>query len=66
MFSRINPDEQNFNIFREINKINKSTKNLLIDGLSKRFLELEFRSNHSIKSSCLKWIVKNNLPDNKK
>ena len=62
MFIRINPDEQNFSIFREINKIhrhiNKSTKNLLIDDFSKQLLELEFRSNHSIKSRCLKWIVK--------
>ena len=69
MFIRINPDEQNFNIFREINKIhrhiNKSTKNLLIDDFSKRFLELEFRSNHSIKSRCLKWTVKNILSDYK-
>ena len=69
MFIRINPDEQNFNIFREINKIhrhiNKSTKNLLIDDFSKRFLELAFRSNHSIKSRCLKWTVKNILSDYK-
>ena len=30
----------------------------LIDDLSKRRLGLEFKSNHSIKSKCLKWIVK--------
>ena len=62
VFIRINPDEKNFNIFREINKIHryikKSIKNLLIDDLSKRLLEIEFKSNHSIKSKCLKWIVK--------
>ena len=62
MFIRINPDEENFNIFKEINKIHrhikKSTKKSLIDDLSKRLLELEFKSNHSIKSKCLKWIVK--------
>ena len=61
-FIRINPDERNFNIFREINKIHrhikKSTKKSLIDDLSKRLLELEFKSNQSIKSKCLKWIVK--------
>ena len=61
MFIRINPDEENFNIFKEINKIHrhikKSTKKSLIDDLSKRLLELEFKSNHSIKSKCLKWIV---------
>ena len=37
---RINPDEKNYNIHREINKIQryikKSTKNLLIDDLSKK------------------------------
>ena len=62
VFIRINPDEKNFKIFREISKINrhikKSTKKSLIDDLSKRLLELEFKSNHSIKSKCLKWIVK--------
>ena len=36
----------------------KSTKKSWIDDLSKRYLELEFRSNHSIKSKCLKWVVK--------
>ena len=62
VFIRINPDEKDFNIFKEINKIHrhikKSTKKLLIDDLSKRMLELEFNSNHLIKSRCLKWIVK--------
>ena len=32
-------------------------------GLSKRLLGLEFKSNHSIKSKCLKWIVKIILPN---
>ena len=40
----------------------KSTKKSLIDDLSKRLLVLEFQSNHSIKSKCLKWIVRNVLP----
>ena len=69
VFIRINPDEENFNIFKEINKIHrhikKSTKKSLIDGLSKRLLEFEFKSNHSITSRCLKWIVKRILPDYK-
>ena len=34
--------------------IKKRTKKSLIDDLSKRLLELEFKSNHSIKSKCLK------------
>ena len=62
VFTRINPDEKNFNTFKEINKIHRhtkrSTKKSLIDDLSKKFLELESKSNHSIKSKCLKWIAK--------
>ena len=69
VFIRINPDGKNFNIYREINKIhrhiNKSTKNLLIHDLSKTLLELEFKSDHSIKSKCLKWIVKKILSNYK-
>ena len=69
MFIRINPDEENFNIFKELNEIHrhikKSSKKSLIDDLSKRLLELEFTSNHSIKSKCLKWVVKKILPDYK-
>ena len=61
-----NPDEENFNIFKEINKtrrqVKKLTKKSLIDDVSKRLLKLEFKSNHSIKSKCLKWIVKKILP----
>ena len=41
------------------NQVIESSKKSLIDDLSKRLLELEFKSNHSIKSKCLKWIVKN-------
>ena len=69
VFIRINPDEKNSYIFKEINKIHrhikKSTKKSLIDDLSKRLLELEFKSYHSIKSKCLKWIVKKILPNYK-
>ena len=64
---RINPDKENFNIFKEINKIHrhikKSTKKSLVDYVSKRLLELEFKSNHSIKSKCLKRTVQKVLPD---
>ena len=69
MLLRISPNEENYNIFKEINKIprhiKKSTRKSLIDGLSKRLLELKFTSNHSMKSKCLKWIVKRILPDYK-
>ena len=43
-----------------------STKKSLIDDLSKRLLELEFKSNYLIKSKCLKWVVTNILPNYKK
>ena len=75
---RTNPDAADFDMNRLINQIYKhiikstkkqtkvSTKKSLIDDLSKRLLELEFKSNHSIKSKCLKWVVKNILPNYKK
>ena len=65
VFIKINPDES-FNIFKEINKIHrhikKPTKKSLIDDISKRLLKLEFKSNHSIKTKCLKSFVKKILP----
>ena len=75
---RTNPDAADFDMNRLINQIYKhiieSTKNQtkvlttksLIGDLSKRLLELEFKSNHSIQSKCLKWVVKNILPNYKK
>ena len=69
-----NPDDPNFDIKNLIvqiricikEAIKKQTKKSLIDDLSKRLLELEFKSNYSIKSKCLKWVVKNILPNYKK
>ena len=59
---RINPDAADLTIYRLIHQsrmhIRQSIKKSLIDNLSKRILELKFKSNHSIKSKCLKWIVK--------
>ena len=70
VFIRINPDETDFNIFKELNKIHrrikKSTKTSLIDSLSKRLLELELKQHNAIKSKCLKWIVRNILPNYRK
>ena len=74
---RTNPDDADFDMNKLINEIHTqnikstkktkvSTKKSLIDDLSKRLLKLEFESNHSIKSKCLKWIVKNILPNCKK
>ena len=59
---RTNPDAADVNINRLINQIymhiiestkkqtEKSTKKSLIDDISKKLLELWFKSNHSIKS----------------
>ena len=71
---RIDPDKHGFDDYEEFGRVSayiaksikKQTKKSLIDDLSKRLLELEFKSNHSIKSKCLKWIVKNVLPNYKK
>ena len=59
---RINSDEESLNILKAINEIHKhikkSSKNSLIGKISKRLLDLEFKSNHSIKSKALKYVVK--------
>ena len=75
---RTNPDAAVFNMNRLINQIYKhiiqstknqtkvSTEKSLIDDLSKILLELEIKSNYSIKSKRLKWVIKNILPNYKK
>ena len=77
VFIRINPDATEFNIFKEINKIyrhikkltkqqtKKQTKEPIIDHLSKRLLELEFKHHNQMITKFLKWIVKNILPNYK-
>ena len=70
-FIRINTDEKDFNnskikneIFRHIKEpIKQSTKKGLIDQLSNKLLRLEFKSNNSIKTRCLKYVVKKMLPN---
>ena len=76
-FIRINPDKVSFVDYEEFGKVSayiaesikkqteKSTKKSLIDGLSKGLLAIEFKSDHSIKWKCLKWIAKKLLPDYK-
>ena len=74
---RINPDKPGFNDYEEFGSVSgyiaesikkqtkKSTKKWFIDNLSKRLLGLEFKSNHSIKSKCLKFVVEKILPNYK-
>ena len=40
----------------------KFVKKSLIGNLSKRLLELQFKSDHSIKSECLRHIIDKILP----
>ena len=67
---RTNSDAPDFNINRLINRrymhIKQSTEKSLIDDVSKRLLELEFKSDHSIKSKCWKLLVKKILPRHEK
>ena len=74
VFIRIDPDAPNFSMLREINKIyrhinqvtkqqtEQKTKESVIDNLSNELLKLEFKKNDSIKSKCVRCIVKNILP----
>ena len=66
VFIRINPDEPDFNIFREINKTHRhinqltkqqteqQTKESVIDNISNQLLKIEFKNNDSIKSKCVR------------
>ena len=59
---RTNPDAADFDMNRLINQLymhviestKKQNEKSLIGKISKRLLELEFKSNHTIKSKCLK------------
>ena len=70
IFIRINPDEKDFNIFKEINKIHrhikKSFKKSLIDKIWKRLLKSEFKLNHLVITKALKRVVKKYFPHCKK
>ena len=66
----INPDKPDFDDYEEFDRVSsyiaksiknqteELTKKLLIDDLSKRLLKLKFKADHSIRSKCLKWMVK--------
>ena len=70
VFIRIKPDAADFNICKEINKIDRhinqstiqeteqKTKKSLIDNLSKELLESEFKHHDQLLTKFLKWIVK--------
>ena len=66
--------KENFDIFVEIGRIQnfivkankkpteESTKKYVIDEISNKLLGLEFKSNNSMKTKCLKYVVKKILP----
>ena len=41
LFIRINPDEKDFNIFKEINKIHRHIKKFLIDKIKKKSVKIK-------------------------
>ena len=59
---RINPDKEEFDIFKTVNEIFRhiiqSTKKTLINKFSTRLLGLEFKSNNIVKPKTIKFIVK--------
>ena len=66
-FTRINQAKENFNVFNEIGRIkvftSESKEKSLIKKISNRLLNLEFKSESSIKIKCLKHVVKKILPE---
>ena len=77
-FIRIDPSRENFDIVVEFSRIKgsllkstnkatkkktkKETKKETIDEISDSLLNLEFKSNKSIKTKLLRWVVKKILP----
>ena len=61
-FTRVDSDKEGFDIFKTANKIfrhiKQSTKKTLINEISRRLLELEFKSDNIIKPKSIKFIVK--------
>ena len=64
-FIRINTSKEGYDVGYETSRIEtfiSKFKNRQLKKLNKKFKKQEDRSNHSIKSKCLKWIVKTILP----
>ena len=73
-FIRIDPLRENFDIVDEFSRIkdyllksaNKATKKKnkkeTIDEISDRLLNLKFKSNNSMKTKLLRWVVRKILP----
>ena len=77
-FIRIDPSRENFDIADAFSRIKdyllkstnkatkkktkKGTKKETIDEISDKLLNLEFKSNNTIKTKLLRWVVKKILP----
>ena len=61
-FIRIDPSRENFNIVDEFCKIKNHIRESTKDEISGVLLDVEFKSNNSIKTKILKWVVKTILP----
>ena len=69
-FIRIDPEKEDLDIFKAINEIfrhikqlsNQLTKKTYINKISIKLLKLDFRSDTTIKSKAIKYIVKQILP----
>ena len=61
-FIRIDPDKEDFDIFRTINEIfrhiKQLTKKTLIKKISTRLLGLEFKSDNTVKPKAMKFVAK--------
>ena len=61
-FIRTDPDKEDFDIFKVVNEVfrhaKQSTKEVLINKISRKLLELEFKSDIIIKSKAIRFIVK--------
>ena len=61
-FIRIDPDKEDFHVFRVtvelIRHIKQSTRKTLINKISTKLLGLDFKSDNMIKSKAMKYIIK--------
>ena len=62
-FIRINPGENNFNIFKTTNEIHRHIKESIKKSTKGTFKKLlKFKLNNSIKTKCSKYVVKHIFP----
>ena len=60
-YSKINPDEEEFDVFKTINEI--LLRKPIKINISTRLLGFDFKSDNNLKSKAMKFIVKEIFPD---